>query len=181
MRIGIDLDGCVYDFHGTMRNYLHNHKGHPLHALPEPCHWSVWECWGISHSEWLQAFQEYEGIFTDGNPYPGALETLSALKKDHHSIHIVTARTNIGDEAKTIDWLTRHNVEFDELIFSENKCCTPTDVFIEDSVTNALSLKNAGVNVYLMRRRWNSKHYHSGVPYVDSWTEFHHQVRKHNE
>ena len=77
--------------------------------------------------------------YSDVKPKEGALEALQELKKNGHEIIIFTARhmkTCENDESKviakigkiTIDWLEKHDIPYDGLLFSKPNC----DLIIDD-------------------------------------------------
>ena len=72
-------------------------------------------------------------------PLPGAAERLGELRRAGHYIIIVTARhmrtceSNVGQVVKkiakvTLDWLERHEIEYDEIYFGKPNA----DVYIDD-------------------------------------------------
>lgn len=79
--------------------------------------------------------QSYEEVL----PLPGAVETLGSLKAAGHMIIIYTARNmrtcggNVGKVVAnigklTLDWLDRHDVPYDELVFGKPQ----GDLYIDD-------------------------------------------------
>ena len=79
--------------------------------------------------------QSYEDV----QPLPGAVETLKRLRDQGHYIIILTARNmatydnNLGKVIANqapivIDWLKRHEVPYDELLFGKPNA----DFFIDD-------------------------------------------------
>ncbi len=77
--------------------------------------------------------------YSDLEPLPGAIERISALRAAGHYIIILTARnmatcdSNLGKVMKnvgkvTLDWLERHNVEYDEIYFGKPNA----EVYIDD-------------------------------------------------
>ncbi len=78
--------------------------------------------------------------YADLDPVPGAVEKLRELRAAGHYIIIATARHmktcdgNVGKViarlgATTLDWLARHEVEFDEIHFGKPHA----DVYIDDN------------------------------------------------
>src|SRR5690606_31207523 len=78
--------------------------------------------------------------YADVAPVPGAIETIRALRAAGHVVIIHTARhmkTCDGDVGKvlarvgsiTLDWLARHEVEYDEIYFGKPWA----DVYIDDN------------------------------------------------
>lgn len=159
MRLGIDLDGCCYDFHGAMRRYLTQRKGYAASELPEPDRWNVWDCWGLDRQEWQTLFVQgvAEGVlFRQGDTYPDVAWTIDRLRAAGHTIHIVTDRdVHPAAASSTTRWLADQAIPYDTLTFSSDKTVVPVDVFIEDSPDNARTLEDAGVQVLLMDRPWN--------------------------
>lgn len=78
--------------------------------------------------------------YADLEPVPGAVEKLRQLKAAGHDIIICTARHmktcqgNVGmvvarQGAVTLDWLKRHNIEYDEIHFGKPHA----QVYIDDN------------------------------------------------
>ena len=173
LRIGVDLDGVVYDFADSFRRYLIG-EGYRSSDLPDPWKWNTWECWGMSQEEWLDHFSagvEAGVIFGTGEPFPGAVEALQRLWNSYHDIHIVTHRTVHPDAIGwTAKWLAEHDIPHTSLTFAKDKTVVPVDVFIEDNVENAFALSAAGTEAVLMDRPWNRVA--PGIRRVYSWAEF---------
>jgi uncharacterized HAD superfamily protein len=76
-----------------------------------------------------------------------------------HEIVIITDRsfgkTPEVSHNLTVEWLRQHNIYYDELIFSADKTCSPTDLFVEDKLMNYDALVAAGTKTYLINRPWN--------------------------
>lgn len=170
LRIGVDLDGVVYDFVAAFRRHLVS-VGHAPDELPEPEQWEMWEAWGLSQSTWFEHFAAGIAcgeIFGSGDPYPGAVAALSDLHARGHSIHIVTARgVHPAAVGLTSHWLAEHRIPYSTLTFAADKTVIPCDIFIEDSVDNARALGSAAV---LMDRPWNRDA--PGIERVPSWDGF---------
>lgn len=162
LRIGLDLDGVVYDFVAAHRDYLTAESDHDvdvLELLPEPTSWSVWDCWPISRETWQRTFDEgvaCGAIFTGGHryAYPGAVEAVQGLAWVGHDIHVVTHRPARA-VAATAEWLADVNLPHTSLTFAADKSTVPVDVMIEDNVDNALAVVNAGGRAILFDRPWN--------------------------
>lgn len=91
-------------------------------------------------------------------PYEGVCEPLSRLQAAGHTVHLVTARSHEGGRhgahirELTERWLQRHRVPHDSLHFTRDKPSVPTDVFLDDDLTNYARLDRAGVAVFLLDR-----------------------------
>lgn len=174
MDVGIDLDGVVFDFVGALRHAFCGSLV-PTPAYPDPQRWEMWDDWGMAKADWIAATNGAvaRGLFREGWFYPGARKGLAAIKAAGHRVHLVTARDCEQAGADTSEWLLRHGVAYDSLLFSRDKTVVPVDLFIEDNVDNAIALKEAGTPVFLIHRPWNASAMETcGVPYVYTWEDF---------
>lgn len=175
--IGIDLDGVMYDFAGSVRNYLVEKHDFDAAGLPDP------ECWDFFITQWgftADTFRDYvnqgvdEGsIFRWGQVPNAAWQVMHALHNMGHRTHIVTARDygspGAAEEA-TKYWLRNNNIRHTSLTFSQDKTAVPVDVFVDDNVDNYLALEAAGHNPWLYNRPWNQ--HLEGAQRVYGWNQF---------
>lgn len=168
MRIGVDLDGVVYEFVDALRSLL-IWRGRIVEPVPPATHWSFYKDWGLTTPEFLDIL--CEGIvFLTGHPTAGAIRGLVRLRNAGHTIHIVTHRSA---EAATETWLHTHGVPYDSLTFSEDKTCVPVDVFIDDRKENYDAIEAAGILAFLYDRPWNAGHPGRRVA---NWAQFTQEV-----
>lgn len=176
IKIGVDLDGVLYDFTEALRQYMIDEYGYKREWLPEPAQWNTWESWNIVKPTFFRYFREgvEKGrIWRDGDIEPDVLSTLLRLKNAGDTIHIVTHRNGQGPMgiASTAHWLAEKEIPYDTLTFGADKCCVPVDIFIEDNVDNYWSIERSGAVPVLFTRPWNV-----GVDYdfrrVSSFEEF---------
>lgn len=157
-RVGVDLDGVLYDFPGSMRAFLtEGLYDRPEDLFPEPTRWEFYEDWGYSQDEFHQLVLQgctAGVVFTHGDPYPGTVEALRRLVDAGHTIHIVTHRPAYAHTA-TKEWLWAHDIPYDTLTFSGDKTSVPTDYFIDDKPENYHALVPTTTRVMLMGRPWN--------------------------
>lgn len=161
LRIGVDLDGVVYDFAGVLREYVLTRDLVPVRkAFPTVRAWDLHKEWGLTRAEFDSICQDAikdNWLFRVGRPVSGALDTLYQL---HWTcgIHIVTARDfglmDLVQEATRL-WLRDHGIYFDSLTFSADKTVVPVDIFIEDNVENYLALDAEGHFPVLFNQPWN--------------------------
>jgi len=89
--------------------------------------------------------------YADLRPLPGAKETMARLRAEGHTIIIHTARhmkTCGGDVSKviarqgkvTLDWLERHGIEFDEILFGKPYA----HVYVDDNAFRFSSWEDIG-------------------------------------
>lgn len=179
MKIGVDLDGVVYDFVDSLREYLVTHCDFPRYDLGESTSWEFFkDNWGMELADFLRHFEDgvnADVVFTHGEPEPYSVDTIALLRDEGHSIHIVTHRELGCSVENTARWLRKHGVKYDTLSFSKDKTVVPVDVFIEDNMGNFTALEQAGVRSVLMNRPWNQD---LQTDYrVNNWLEFYEFVK----
>lgn len=178
MRIGIDLDGCAYDFVGALRSIvMETYPTRLRMTFPEPTCWEFWTEWGLTFEEWKACF---DSGAADGSLFgwlaPLDHGIISKLGQDHE-IHVVTHRPEAA-EATTRDWLERWRIRYDTLTFSDDKTSVPTDVFIDDKPENVRALLDNGVDALLFDRRWNRGANAVGLRRVSGWPAFRDYIKE---
>lgn len=181
-RIGVDLDGVVYNFGDALREFVYRYENVERGTLPNPTSWEFYEVdWGWDLDKFMYYFTKGVDagfIFVYGGAEAGAAKNIARLRDDGHSIHIITHRS-VGTHSvsNTGVWLKRAGIEYDELCFSKDKTTIPTDIFIEDNVENFLALEAVGTRAFIMDRLWN-RHLDTSHR-VSSWDEFYERVQAH--
>lgn len=174
VRVGTDLDGCVYELLGRFRQWIHQEMGRPLASLPEPSRYDFWTQWGLSAEEFASAYEAAVCagfLLAEGEAVPGARETINRLFDAGHEIHIHTARflpdTTFAWEV-TVGWLEKSGIPFTSLVLTDEKG-GGTDIFLEDSPANYAAIEAAGGHPVLFSRSYNL-----GFPArrVQRWEEF---------
>jgi capsule biosynthesis phosphatase len=90
--------------------------------------------------------KEKDQTYADLEPVPGAMETLKRWRTEGHHIiihtarHMKTCQGNVGQVVRkvgtiTLDWLDRHEIEYDEIYFGKPWA----EVYIDD---NAFRFEN---------------------------------------
>lgn len=163
MRVGFDLDGVLYNFGDSVKRYLdHTGQGHLWKSGPTPKpFWDFYKDWGWTGKEFVDLCNAGadEGFIFCGPARHNAAKAVQAVKDMGHEVIIITDRqfgsTPYVSHKNTQNWLRKHKIPFDELYFSADKTCVPTDMFVEDKLENYDALDAAGVEVYLINRAWN--------------------------
>lgn len=165
IRLGLDLDGVIYDFPTEFRNLVAADRGVDPESLASPVKWSFYEDWGMSDEEYFGTMGKaaIQGkVFKDGNIYPQALENVNKLRDLGYEIVIITARHVVNDVDKmniikknTEDWLIKNNVPYDELIIDNDKTRHNLDILIDDNLANIESFVMAGGMAYVFDQPWN--------------------------
>jgi len=177
--IGVDLDGVCYDFTASLRHYLVTHEGYDHADLPgggadDPD--TTWEfykdCWGLTTEEFLTACDRGVDagiVFGHREPFEHTVETLERLREKGHRLHIITSRSfGTRSHHNTSDWLERHRVPFDSLVFSDHKTIIRPDVMVDDYEKNFRAFMDLGIPCLLYDRPWNRHIPDSGMR-VHSW------------
>ena len=153
----------MYDFGNSVRRYLDS-VGRPYgfkDGKHEPHTWNFFEYWGMTVQDFVQICHDGvdAGYIFSGPARPNAAEAVERVHALGHEVIIITDRQFGSDprnsHAATTEWLADHEIEYDELVFSANKTCIPTDTFVEDKLENYDALTAAGVKTYLITRDWN--------------------------
>lgn len=182
LEIGVDLDGVAYDFTSSLRHYLITHEGYDPERLQggdteDPnATWTFYkDCWGMTTEEFLTACDrgvDAGVVFLHGEPFEDTVETWKKFRSDGRRLHIITNRSfGTRSHHNTSEWLERHGVPFDSLIFSSHKTIIQPDVMVDDLPDNQQEFLSVGVPCYLYTRPWNMGMEDHGYR-VGSWEEF---------
>lgn len=174
MKLGIDLDGVVYNYTKDFEEYARSFPEWE-HSLPLTfSSWDFYTEWGLTTEEFLQI--QADGvmagkIFRRGEAYPDAIPTLRKLKEDGHEIHIITHRHGTRAQISTLEWLQENGVSYDKLTFAEDKTTSHVDIMVDDRPKNVEASLKAGIPVVMMRQSWNESDTDL-YPWIDGWDEF---------
>lgn len=180
-RIGVDLDGVLYQWDATARWLLNWKFGV---EIGESKHWDyILEC--VSEQQWKWLWQADEeggigrGLFRYGHCFKGSFEALRELDQ-LGDIAIITHRpkTAIVD---TMDWLSFCKVPASEvhLIYRrepKSSIKPDCDIYVDDKASNCIDLaENTDGLVCLWSRPWNEgkqKNLAKDIAVISSWQEF---------
>jgi uncharacterized HAD superfamily protein len=180
LRLGIDLDGCLYDWHVDLRNWVLLSTGK---LYPKPTGWNFAESeWGMPQEEFTKHW--YEGVlagvvFRQQDPDPVGVEVLRRLHNQGHELYIITSRLLPEIEEacirNTLGWIDDHKIPHTEVhIVGHGKAeiCDKLeiDVMIDDAAHNYTDLLATDTLPVLMTQPWN-EHLEADIR-VGTWTEF---------
>lgn len=163
MRVGFDLDGVLFNFGDSVKRYLESiGEGHVWKSGPtEKPYWDFYKDWGWTGQQFVDMCNAGAdaGFIFCGPARHNAAKAVQTVKELGHTVVIITDRpfgsTPYVSQMNTQKWLAQHKIPFDEIYFSADKTCVPTDMFVEDKLENYDALDAAGVEVYLINRAWN--------------------------
>lgn len=180
MKIGLDLDGVIYNFTKVYNAKLIELGHHDVILEEEPDTWDYFIQYGYTMDEFRAHMDELvdsKRLFWTGDLYEESIpENIRQLRKAGHTIHIVTNRFSgkiLCPEQGTRHFLDSKGIEYDSLTFSPDKTVIKTDVFLEDNLKNFEALWSADIICYLINRPYNQtgKDEDEGFR-VDSFQEF---------
>jgi len=163
-RVGLDLDGVLYDFSGALRQYLVTQYSWDEKWCTEPTRWEFYEDWGLSLAGFKKICHQAadnRALWNTREPLGGwpVISELRHLREAGHTLHVITNRgfgTHPGEShADTAEWLSLWKIPYDTLTFSGDKTIVHTDFMIEDNVDNYLALEKSGCAAVLINRPWN--------------------------
>lgn len=178
MRIGIDIDGVMYQWSKTARYMLRQvlpnspyTKDGPMGT--ESTHWGyIPDHVSKEHWDWLWKEGVQLGLFRHGHMYPGTIQAIRRLAKVGEII-VITHRPKQA-VTDTMAWLSFQQLPLSGIHVLTNQEPKSTvvpycDFYIDDKPENCVDLCHVGM-AYLMDREWNQ---HSDFPFrVRSWTDF---------
>lgn len=172
MIIGVDIDNVIADTEKELRRVLFERRGLKL-TREDITSYSLDDVAGITRADLkdIIALFNHGDIFSRLDVIEGARETLELLKV-RHRIELVTSRPATV-EARTLDWLERNGIPFDDLIFAKESKVngTPYELFLEDQENFAVELAEEGTYVLLFDAPWNRHIEHENMTRVCSWQD----------
>jgi 5'(3')-deoxyribonucleotidase len=178
VRIGVDIDGVMYEWSKTARYMLREilpnspyTKDGPLGV--ESQHWDyIQKHVAPEHWKWLWTEGVRLGLFRHGHMCPGTIEAIRKLS-ELGDIIVVTHRPAAA-VADTLAWLSYQRLPLSGIHILTNQepksSVAKCDVFIDDKPENCEDLAAIGTAACLMDRPWNQHSSYS--PRVYSWQDF---------
>ncbi len=169
-RIGIDIDSTLHHYWDTFREIALRRTGVDLPYERQ----TDWQVTQIPQDELHTVVLETHTpeVVLAAEPYPGAVEAVSAWHAAGHFIHI-TSHRSIDAHAATAQWLDDNGFAYDELYCSYDKVARCVElaigVLIDDSPVNLERAAQAGIVPATLRHPWNAGR--AGVVYGDDWPE----------
>jgi len=175
LKIGLDIDGVVADSFPIFIKGLNKRYGKNLISLTN------YDITVEYESDWddINQFfrEEMETLFESPEPMEGALQGIQDLLSAGYEIVYITMRKPGDEERITLKWLKKNKIPHAKVIFvgemskidavRENNI----DIFVEDSMSNALEIAAIGVPVILLDATYNQGNMPKGVMRSLNWKQ----------
>lgn len=166
MKIGVDLDGVVFDFAGAFLNYCNIKYGTNNH--PADCtEWNFQDCANIHLTEQmvLESFDDFNKyrMWQSMDVFPDVKESLCALEAMGNKIIYITHRME-GSERPTLKAIIKHGLPIHGIFFCETSkekadICRKMDIplAIDDKYDTIKEYEEAGIIGVLMGAPYNER------------------------
>ena len=172
MRIGLDIDGVVYNWEAHARRLLR--WDFDIH-LPVSTYWNFIKD-SVTKEQWSWLWnEELIDLFRFGEMYPDA-NIYTSLLKHYAEVCVIT---NIPRQIIPVrlQWLLYNNIWFDEFrvtdTLNKSKILPLCDIYIDDSLEVAEDiLNNTNAEMIIWDRPWNQNFVNSRAYYrISSWED----------
>ena len=174
--LGVDLDGVVGDFYGTMRKIAAEWLNKPADSLTNEVSYGLEE-WGIAEYGGYDRLHRFavtqRNLFRDMEPIKDAPAVLRKLSGRDIRIRIITHRLFLKYShrttiTQTVDWLDSWDIPYWDLCFMADKGAVGAHVYIDDSPANIERLRDLGCRTIVFS---NSTNRELPGPRADTWQE----------
>lgn len=185
MKIGIDIDGVLADSVVQWLNFMNQHFNQNK-CFEDLNTYRFEKVYNVSWEEMDRFFRNnQELLLTNLVPIPYSIEAVNKLKSSGHTVYLITARPSQYRHL-TLRWLTEHQINFDHLIMTDFQCkadyCEKLNIniFIDDSLDNALAIAKKGITVFLYNAPYNQGEPPDHLPIYrkSSWVEILRDIKK---
>jgi 5'(3')-deoxyribonucleotidase len=161
--LGVDLDGVVGDFYGTIRKIASEWLNKPLETLTTEVTFGLDE-WGIDELGGYDRLHRFavtqRNIFRDMEPIEHAPAILRKLSNQNIRIRIITHRLFLKYShrttiTQTVDWLDNYDIPYWDICFMNDKGAVGAHVYIDDAPENIISLRNQGCKTIIFNNSTN--------------------------
>jgi uncharacterized HAD superfamily protein len=183
--IGIDLDDTVLNFCDPFLAF-HNVRRGLSYTRGHIKRFHIEEIWGCTRDEAIQMVHDFchSDEHRNAVPVAGAVEAIADLA-ERHTLHIITAKPSLLKN-ETLAWIGKYFPEhFKDIHFTRDTISQElhhrkksliaqelgVELFIEDSLENALSIAAVDIPVLLLNEPWNQADLPPLVTRVHSWEE----------
>jgi 5'(3')-deoxyribonucleotidase len=162
--LGVDLDGVVGDFYGTLRKIAADWLNKPEDSLTTNVSYGLEE-WGLEEYGGYERLHRYavtqRNIFRDMEPIENAPAVLRKLSGQNIRIRIITHRLYLKYShrttiTQTVDWLDKFDIPYWDICFMNDKGAVGAHVYIDDAPENIISLRKQGCKIIIYTNSTNS-------------------------
>jgi 5'-nucleotidase len=161
--LGVDLDGVCADYEGAFRRAVVRQLGLDPAGLSPQTVMDAYSEWGLTFPQFETAHRAAvteDRIFRHMDPLPGVSEALWRLSDAGVWIRIITARllisgTHETSAADTAYWLDAHRIPYRDLCFISDKPNVGADLYVDDSPSNVVALRDASKVVIVFDQPYN--------------------------
>lgn len=180
MKIAIDCDGVLYDFHGAYRLMLREYRGVEMPPIEESwTHWDAQKNYGTAADhKWMWNDGVALGLFRYGHIIKGAVIGCKQLYDAGHSLTVATHRNEdaVNDTLRFLTYMSEGMFKWSAVhIMSnlESKTSVPADVLIDDKRENLLEWAATGRTAIRFSRPWNNGFGYEGTGIIPAhgWKE----------
>jgi len=173
---GVDLDGVVGDFYGTIRKIAAEWLNKPLESLTSEVTYGLQE-WGIDEFGGYDRLHRFavtqRNIFRDMEPIENAPAILRKLSSQGIRIRIITHRlflkySHRASITQTVDWLDNYDIPYWDICFMNDKGAVGAHVYIDDAPENIIGLRRMGCKTIVFS---NSTNRDLPGPRANDWQE----------
>ena len=184
--LGVDLDGVVGDFYGSIRKIAAEWLNKPVEELTTEVGFGLNE-WGINEFGGYERLHRFavtqRNIFGNMEPIKNASTVLRKLSKQDIRIRIITHRLFLkyfhrATITQTVDWLDNYDIPYWDICFMKDKGAVGAHVYIDDAPVNIVNLRKLGCNTIVFG---NSTNRDLPGPRADNWLEVEHLVMEARE
>jgi len=173
---GVDLDGVVGDFYGSIRKIAAEWLNKPIEALNPEVSFGLSE-WGINEFGGYDTLHRFavtqRNIFRDMEPIENAPSVLRKLSNQGIRIRIITHRLFLKFShrttiTQTVDWLDNYDIPYWDICFMNDKGAVGAHVYIDDAPENIHNLRKLGCKTIVFS---NSTNRDMPGPRAENWHE----------
>jgi 5'-nucleotidase len=161
--LGVDLDGVCADYESAFRTSVAARLDLDPEGLAPQTIMDAYSEWGLTFEQFESAHRTAvteDRIFRHMEPLPGVSEALWQLSDAGVGIRIITARLLFSgahetSAADTAYWLDAHRIPYRDLCFISDKPNVGADLYVDDSPSNIVALREAGKTAIVFDQPYN--------------------------
>lgn len=131
-RIGLDMDGVLYNWERAVRNLVMERTGQ---EVPLSTSWDfLKQTIGPETWRWVWKPEQVVRMFSEGRAYPGAVAGALALRGLADQLYILTSGPFVSTSAK-VGWLEKVGIRYNRFVRLEMgtpKTVVPCDLYVDD-------------------------------------------------